>query len=77
MAASQCAMAVAVAAAGIARRLAQNAMGLTKEYAAVRLEYPTFSSERAARLKMTHAREACERKRRQVVDTELNARAWS
>jgi hypothetical protein len=35
--------------------LAQNAIGLTKGYAAARLEYPTFSSERAARLKTTQA----------------------
>ena len=63
----------AVAAAGTARRLAQNAIGLTKGYAAVRLEYPTFSSERAARLKTTQARKARERKRRQVVGKELSA----
>jgi len=63
----------AVAAAGTARRLAQNAIGLTKGYAAVRLEYPTFSSERAARLKTTQARKVRERKRRQVADKELSA----
>jgi hypothetical protein len=64
----------AVAAAGTARRLAQNAIGLTKGFAAVgRLEYPTFSSERAARLKTTQARKARERKRRQVADNEVSA----
>jgi hypothetical protein len=46
---------------------------LNKGYAAVRLECPTFSSERAARLKTTQARKARERKRRQVADKELSA----
>jgi hypothetical protein len=71
--AASAAQAVAVAAAGTVRRLAQNAIGLTKGYAAVRLEYPTFSSERAARLKTTQARKARERKRRRVANKELRA----
>jgi hypothetical protein len=43
--AASAAQAVVVAAAGTARRLAQNAIGFTKGYAAARLEDPTFSSE--------------------------------
>jgi hypothetical protein len=54
--AASAAQAAAVAAAGTARRLVQNAIGLTKGYVAVRLDYLTFSAECAARLKTTQAR---------------------
>jgi hypothetical protein len=57
------------------RGLAQNAIGFTKGFAVCSGEtgeYPTFSSERAARLKTTQAQKARERKRRQVADNELS-----